>query len=386
LRKNQVPADFLNSASVPISSSTSGGTIIATPQPFIKRHQSISSTINTVSTKPTSSLSSTQLLKIEEDENSMNFDYDAVSPPSSPTPGLKIIPDPNIIRKGIRTDPKCTTDHADRNIEMKSDTPVFNGRKIPQLTRIPSPKSKQQSVQLSAMSKNKHGIPFSKQRIGMSNSQPVLDSDMVDTDYKFIERFNRDMMDQFMEHQRRTQASFTRWEQERWKQERETMERWRQEARDHERQLFGMFCAAMTKCNAALTSVMRARVQRQNKPNLIDNALIVPNGTEQINRARIGPDHAHGIRNFDININESKKRKYMSEHIGTHKIGRISKVSEATMSSPTASMHGESDVPEQDSPTFDSPYMNENSMDEPAESSLEESEKHDLDDVDRGDD
>ena len=43
-------------------------------------------------------------------------------------------------------------------------------------------------------------------------------------------------------------ASFTRWEQERWKQERETMERWRQEARDHERQLFGMFCSAMTKC------------------------------------------------------------------------------------------------------------------------------------------
>ena len=43
-------------------------------------------------------------------------------------------------------------------------------------------------------------------------------------------------------------ASFTRWEQERWRQERETMERWRQEARDHERQLFGMFCSAMTKC------------------------------------------------------------------------------------------------------------------------------------------
>ena len=37
--------------------------------------------------------------------------------------------------------------------------------------------------------------------------------------YKFLEQFNREMLDQFMEHQRRTQASFTRWEQERWRQE-----------------------------------------------------------------------------------------------------------------------------------------------------------------------
>jgi len=77
--------------------------------------------------------------------------------------------------------------------------------------------------------------------------------------YKFLEAFNREMMDQFMEHQRRTQASFTRWEQERWRQERESMERWRQEARDHERQLFGMFCTAMSKCNAAITAVLKAK-------------------------------------------------------------------------------------------------------------------------------
>ena len=62
-----------------------------------------------------------------------------------------------------------------------------------------------------------------------------------------------------MEHQRRTQASFTRWEQERWRQERESMERWRQEARDHERALFGMFCTAMSKCNAAITAVLKAK-------------------------------------------------------------------------------------------------------------------------------
>merc|ERR1719187_334328 len=84
--------------------------------------------------------------------------------------------------------------------------------------------------------------------------------------YKFLEAFNREMMDQFMEHQRRTQASFTRWEQERWRQERESMERWRQEARDHERQLFGMFCTAMSKCNAAVTAVLKAKATAAGQP------------------------------------------------------------------------------------------------------------------------
>ena len=37
------------------------------------------------------------------------------------------------------------------------------------------------------------------------------------------------------------------------------MERWRQEARDHERALFGMFCTAMSKCNAAITAVLKAK-------------------------------------------------------------------------------------------------------------------------------
>jgi len=84
--------------------------------------------------------------------------------------------------------------------------------------------------------------------------------------YKFLEHFNREMLDQFMEHQRRTQASFTRWEQERWRQERESMERWRQEARDHERQLFGMFCTAMSKCNAAITAVLKAKATAAGQP------------------------------------------------------------------------------------------------------------------------
>jgi len=106
------------------------------------------------------------------------------------------------------------------------------------------------------------GAPASKPGVGLPTNgllNSVGGVGMSEQGYKFLEQFNREMLDQFMEHQRRTQASFTRWEQERWRQERESMERWRQEARDHERALFGMFCTAMSKCNAAITAVLKAK-------------------------------------------------------------------------------------------------------------------------------
>lgn len=84
------------------------------------------------------------------------------------------------------------------------------------------------------------------------------DLDLNSDGYKYIEKFNRDMMDQFLEFQRRSQASFIRWEQERVRQEHLALERWRQEARDHEKQLFGMFCHAMAQCNAALTTMLKS--------------------------------------------------------------------------------------------------------------------------------
>eukprot|EP00096_Caligus_rogercresseyi_P006482 TRINITY_DN2294_c0_g1_i1.p1 TRINITY_DN2294_c0_g1~~TRINITY_DN2294_c0_g1_i1.p1 ORF type:complete len:322 (-),score=131.11 TRINITY_DN2294_c0_g1_i1:158-1123(-) len=76
--------------------------------------------------------------------------------------------------------------------------------------------------------------------------------------YRFIENFNKDMMEQFMDQQRKSQSSFLRWEQERFRLEQQAMERWRQEARDHEKQLFGMFCHVMTQCNSAFNTILKA--------------------------------------------------------------------------------------------------------------------------------
>ena len=126
-KKSGVPSDFLNptslqptTASSSSSSSASSNSIIAAPQPFIKRHQSSNPEL---SIKPHLSVTSSRhILKVEEgnaiytriptsiiytyytchelrlilhflilDKHNTHFDDDAVSPPSSPTPGLKII-------------------------------------------------------------------------------------------------------------------------------------------------------------------------------------------------------------------------------------------------------------------------------------------------------
>ena len=69
-------------------------------------------------------------------------------------------------------------------------------------------------------------------------------SSMLDG-YKYIEKFNRDMMDQFMEYQRRHTSSYIKWEQERYRQEQLALEKWKSESREHEKQMFGVFCSTI---------------------------------------------------------------------------------------------------------------------------------------------
>jgi len=86
----------------------------------------------------------------------------------------------------------------------------------------------------------------------------LLDGTMLDG-YKYIEKFNRDMMDQFMEFQKRYTSSYVKWEQERFRQEQLALEQWRDEAREHEKQMFGVFCKAISHCNTALNTLLRAK-------------------------------------------------------------------------------------------------------------------------------
>jgi hypothetical protein len=92
----------------------------------------------------------------------------------------------------------------------------------------------------------------------------LLDGSMLDG-YKFIEKFNRDMMDQFMEYQRRFSSSYLNWEQERFRQEQRAVEQWRQEAREHEKQMFGVFCSTVSHCNSALNVLLKSKQDAQDE-------------------------------------------------------------------------------------------------------------------------
>ena len=64
--------------------------------------------------------------------------------------------------------------------------------------------------------------PAKRQKKSMTHSNQdfngILTGSVLDG-YRFIEKFNRDMMDQFLDYQRRVAASQIRWEQERYRQE-----------------------------------------------------------------------------------------------------------------------------------------------------------------------
>ena len=113
-----------------------------------------------------------------------------------------------MIRKRSRTDINDSAMYEEYIDEMSSDTKIYTGGKKLHSHVLTSPKQKQQPTQLPKMSKIKHGIPLSKQHVARSSVPAAAESGLVDSDYKFIERFNRDMMDQFMEHQRRTQVRY----------------------------------------------------------------------------------------------------------------------------------------------------------------------------------
>ena len=54
-------------------------------------------------------------------------------------------------------------------------------------------------------------------------------------------------------------VSQNRWEAERRRQDQLAIEQWRQEAREHDRQMFAIFCSALTNCNAALNILLKAK-------------------------------------------------------------------------------------------------------------------------------
>ena len=113
----------------------------------------------------------------------------------------------SFVRKRVRAEQNLSGEYEEgmNNIPIESEM-SFNKKK-PYSILQPSTKPKQHSVHIANVTKNKsNATSFPKQQSGRYSSHSSHDSGMMESDYKFIERFNRDMMDQFMEHQRRTQV------------------------------------------------------------------------------------------------------------------------------------------------------------------------------------
>ena len=82
-----------------------------------------------------------------------------------------------------------------------------------------------------------------------------------------MEKFNQDMMDQFLEYQRRYSSSYLKWERERFSNHQEpiSIERWKAETREHKNQMFGVFCQTISQCNSALDILLREKLKSQDE-------------------------------------------------------------------------------------------------------------------------
>jgi len=83
----------------------------------------------------------------------------------------------------------------------------------------------------------------------------------------YLEKFNQDMMDQFLEYQRRYSSSYLKWERERFSNHQEplSIERWKAETREHKNQMFGVFCQTISQCNSALDILLKEKLEAQDE-------------------------------------------------------------------------------------------------------------------------
>ena len=72
--------------------------------------------------------------------------------------------------------------------------------------------------------------------------------------------------------------SYSLWffcEKERYRTEQLAMEQWRQESREHEKQMFSIFCGVLSQCNAALNILLKARLDQSDDNTLRPSAASV---------------------------------------------------------------------------------------------------------------
>ena len=74
-----------------------------------------------------------------------------------------------------------------------------------------------------------------------------------------MEKFNRQMLDQFSEFQKRHSSNYLKWQKERQRQELLAIEKWRRQSQEHEKQMLETFSSTIAQCNAAMSTVLKAK-------------------------------------------------------------------------------------------------------------------------------
>ena len=74
-----------------------------------------------------------------------------------------------------------------------------------------------------------------------------------------MEKFNRQMLDQFSEFQKRHSSNYLKWQKERQRQELLAIEKWRLQSQEHEKQMLETFSSTIAQCNAAMSTVLKAK-------------------------------------------------------------------------------------------------------------------------------
>merc|ERR1719315_596288 len=92
----------------------------------------------------------------------------------------------------------------------------------------------------------------------------LLKGDMEESQ-KYVEKFNQEMMDQFLEYQRHYSTSYVQWERDRFRQEQIAIERRKAESHEHEKQMFGVFCNTIARCNQALDKLIKEKQELQDE-------------------------------------------------------------------------------------------------------------------------
>jgi len=170
-------------------------------------------------------------------------------------PGPEILSGDKVLQHSVRIvsssskfDQRLSVNDFDSgNIMFLEDSPVQSPESI-SIISIDEPETKKQK----------------KDAIENDDDTELLKGDKEDGQ-KYVEKFNQEMMDQFLEYQRHYSTSYVQWERDRFRQEQIAIERRKAESLEHEKQMFGVFCNTIARCNQALDKLIKEKQELQNE-------------------------------------------------------------------------------------------------------------------------